>query len=67
MIQPENTEKPVQIISVTQDHKFILHDEALQSILLHPAAKNRKVISNVIDLSLFKTHSILLSRSRLYR
>lgn len=37
------TGKPIQIIDITEDHKFKLNEDNLQSILSHPKAKQKKV------------------------
>lgn len=37
---------PIQIIDITEDHKFKLNEENLQLILNHPKAKLKKVKKN---------------------
>ena len=35
--------RPVQIIDITNDHKFKLNEDALKRILYHPKIKHKKV------------------------
>ncbi len=36
---------PVQIVSITQDHKFVLDEKKLKEILYHKRAQGKKVKS----------------------
>ena len=37
---------PVQIVSITDDHKFVLNEKKLKEILYHKRAQGKKVTSN---------------------
>jgi hypothetical protein len=43
MEQSTSKAGPVQIVSITDDHKFILNEEKLKEILYHPRAQDKKV------------------------
>ena len=34
---------PVQIVSITDDHKFVLDEEKLKKILFHPRVQDKRV------------------------
>lgn len=37
---------PVQIVSITDDHKFVLDEEKLKKILKHPRVQDKRVKKN---------------------
>jgi atlastin len=56
-----NSPRPVKIIELDQDHKLILNEQNLKSILLHPKAKNKPVCLISIAGALRKGKSFLLN------
>ncbi len=38
---------PVQIVSITDDHKFVLDEKKLKDILYHRRAQGKKVEENI--------------------
>ena len=55
---------PVQIVSITDDHKFVLDEKKLKEILYHKRAQGRKVDSNIF---LFKNDGLIYLRSPLFQ
>ena len=56
---------PVQIVSITEDHKFVLDEKKLKEILYHRRAQGKKVPepvntlpANLVDL--YRSHSFPL-------
>lgn len=51
---------PIQIVSITEDHKFVLDEKKLKQILFHKRAKGKKVksmkyslVNHIIHMYLF--------------
>ena len=38
---------PVQIVSITDDHKFVLDEKRLKEILYHKRAQGKKVVESL--------------------
>ena len=51
---------PLQIVDITADHKFVLNEENLQSILNNPAARTKKVCVVSVAGAFRKGKSFLL-------
>jgi hypothetical protein len=50
MEQPSSAE-PVQIVTITEDHKFVLDEKKLKKILFHKRAVNKKVKRKIKSLN----------------
>lgn len=57
---PGGTGRPIQIVDITNDHKFKLNEENLQSILNHPKARMKKVCVVSVAGAFRKGKSFLL-------
>jgi hypothetical protein len=58
---------PVQIVRITDDHKFVLDEKKLKEILYHRRAQGRKVMMNIrmnICISHEHVHRLHLYRLR---
>lgn len=42
-MERSQTAGPVQIVSITEDHKFVLNEKKLKEILYHKRARGKKV------------------------